>query len=300
MKPLLQRTERIAVLGAEGQLGSALCALLGGRAKGFSRQEADLTEPDAVIRKLADYRPQIVVNAAAYTQVDKAESERELAFLINAHAPGLLAEWAAEEDIPLVHFSTDYVFDGSGELPWREEDAPSPLNYYGQSKLEGEQAILAAGGAHYVFRLSWVYDAVRRNFFTSILEQAKQGKPMRVVDDQTGAPGHAPDLAGWVAEALERITSDAPPVPGIYHLCHAGEVSRHGFALALAEAAFEAKLIDHMPEMEAVPSSTFATPAQRPLNSRLDCAKFREAFGILPDDWREGLGRAIASLGGKL
>ncbi|MBI1274395.1 dTDP-4-dehydrorhamnose reductase [bacterium] len=299
MKPLPPRTERIAVLGAGGQLGGALCALLGKQAKGFGHGQADLAEPDAALRVLTDYRPDLVVNAAAYTQVDKAESEREAAFLVNAHAPGLLAEWATTEDIPLVHFSTDYVFDGAGSAPWREADDAHPLNYYGASKLAGEQAVLASGGSHYIIRLSWVYDAVRRNFFTSILEQAKQGKPLRVVDDQIGAPSYAPDLARWLVKAIGMILSDNPPAPGLYHLCHGGEVSRHGFAEAMVKAAHNAGLIPQLPDVEAVSSGAFATPARRPLNSRLDISAFREAFGILPDDWRDGLARAIASLGGK-
>jgi dTDP-4-dehydrorhamnose reductase len=287
---------RIAVLGATGQLGRALMDVLGDEAVGYGRDEADLCRPDEVIGLLQKSSPAMLVNAAAYTQVDMAESEQEVSHTINSLAPDVLAEWAAEEGIPFIHFSTDYVFDGSGNDPWQEDDETRPLNKYGESKLAGEQAVLAAGGREYIFRLSWVYDAVAKNFFTSILAQAKAGNALRVVDDQHGAPSYAPDLALWVGQAIGRILSGNPPLPEVYHLCHGGEVSRYGFARELVKQAHEAGLIAAPPTIEPVPGTAFVTPAQRPLNSRLDCRKFREAFGVVPDDWQKGLAHAIASL----
>lgn len=292
----------ILILGKDGQLGRALEKALGGRAVAFGRDEADLRDADFVSRLEAPafkYPLQAVINAAAYTQVDRAESEdKSEAFRVNAEAPGELAAWCAAKNLPLVHYSTDYVFDGSGDRPWRETDAPRPINAYGESKLAGERAVAAAGGRHLIFRTSWVYDARGENFFTTMLRLFGEKESLKIVSDQFGAPTYAPHLAAATQAALGKAFA-LPEFPsGIYHLCGAGETSWHGFAQAIFALATSAdsgeKSWVTCQRIDPIPSSGYPLPARRPLNSRLDCARARDRLGVSLPHWQAGLKECFA------
>ncbi|MBY0407695.1 MAG: NAD(P)-dependent oxidoreductase, partial [Rickettsiales bacterium] len=217
------------VIGSEGMLGRALREVLGPRAKGLSRRECDFHAIDFLDAVEAAYLAQpftAIINAAAYTRVDDAESEDSGELLrVNAIAPGELAAWCEKRGVAFVHFSTDYVFDGHGDAPWKEDDAPAPLNAYGMSKLMGERSVAAAGGKYLIFRLSWVYDHRGRNFFMRMRELMMQREQLSVVDNQIGAPSYAPQVAQGVVQALEHARKSGDFPSGIYHLCHAGETS---------------------------------------------------------------------------
>ena len=216
----------VVVLGATGQLGRALVATFGDRAVALDRARADLTRLVGTLELLDDIAPAAVINAAAYTRVDDAEKEESLANQINGAAPASLARHCATRKIPFVHFSTDYVFSCAGDQPWLETDSPAPINAYGRSKLAGERGVAAAGGDSLIFRTSWVYDGVGRNFLTTMLRLGRDHATLDVVDDQVGAPTYAPSLAGAVARAIEQACF----APGIYHLCGAGTCSWFEFA----------------------------------------------------------------------
>lgn len=278
----------ILVLGAGGQLGRALLLQLGERAIGLDRAACDLSQA-GFTRKLASYSPKALINAAAYTQVDRVESERELAMRINADAVGELAVWCKMQEIPLVHYSTDYVFDGNGTRARVEEDPTNPLNYYGASKLVGEQLLAASGADYLLFRTSWVYDAWGKNFPNTMLRLFSERESISVVADQIGAPTYAPHLARASLQALEAALA-APKFPtGIYHLCAKGECSWHGFAQAIftlasaADSGIKCKLI------QPITTAEYPTPAKRPLNSRLDCSKAKNMLSVALPDWQQGL-----------
>ena len=246
----------------------------------------------ATVRAL---RPDVIVNAAAYTAVDKAESEPELARTINALAPGVLAREAAQAGALLVHYSSDYVFDGSGNRPWTESDTPAPLNLYGCTKLEGEQAIQSACPHHLILRTSWVYAARGGNFAKTMLRLAKERERLTVIDDQFGAPTGADLLADVTAHAIRQVLQ-RPGDAGLYHLVAGGETSWYGYAkhvLAQAKRAQPAiKMISK--EVAPVPTSAFPTPATRPHNSRLDSAKLQATFGLSLPHWQHGVDRMLA------
>lgn len=290
---MISHFSRIAVLGANGQVGSALVALLGGRAIPLTREEADLSKPDSLSAVLDRIKPDAVINAAAYTTVDKAEEERDLAFAINAESPARLAEWCAAHGMPFVHYSTDYVFSGEGEAQWKENDPKAPCNTYGESKLAGEEAIRKAGGHYLIFRTSWVYDATGKNFMNTMLRLGSEREALKVVADQIGAPTYAPDLAKYTLEALEK-TGDMPSFPsGIYHMVNSGETSWHGFAQAIFAKAREHDAKLAIKTVEPIPGSAYPTPAKRPLNSRLNCAKLHSVFDIVLPTWEQGLNTAM-------
>jgi len=282
---------KILVLGKNGQLGRALMALLGEQAHGLGHGECNLLDPD-FIKHLAPLVGTIdaVVNASAYTQVDKAEGEgRADAFRVNGSAVGELAGWCKQHGIPFVHVSTDYVFEGSGDTPYREEDATKPLNAYGASKLAGEVATEAVGGQYLIFRTSWVYDAVAANFFTKMLSLFRSKTTLQVVDDQVGAPTYAPHLAEGLVAALASAQAQTTFPSGVYHLCNQGEVNRYDNAtmlLALAKPRDPAIVCQ---SIAPVPTSTFPMPAARPLNSRLNCSKAKYVLGVTLPDWKDGL-----------
>lgn len=282
---------KLLIFGANGQVGGALNMLAEGDVVALGRGEADLSKPETLRRVIADIRPDAIINAAAYTAVDKAEEEEALATLINADAPGVMAEEAAKRGIPFVHYSTDYVFDGSGERPWKEDDNTAPLNAYGRSKLAGEQAVLAAGGNAFIFRISWVYDATGKNFLTTMLRLAKDREVLKVVADQFGAPCYAPHLARATLDVLA-----AEGAPGIYHMANAGETSWHCFATEIFAEARKKGVDLAVKEVLPIPASDYPTPAKRPTNSRLDCTKLHDIFGLSLPDWREGLKEAIAQI----
>jgi dTDP-4-dehydrorhamnose reductase len=283
---------RLLLTGRSGQVGGALERLLAPRGDlvALDRAALDLADAAAVGRAVAEAKPDVIVNAAAYTAVDRAERDADAAFAVNARAPAALAKAAAARDALLVHFSTDYVFDGAKGMPYVESDPTAPLNVYGRSKLEGEQAIAASGCRHYVFRTSWVYAPRGKNFVHTILAAAKAKPELRVVNDQHGAPTTGAMLAGAVAAILGDAALRARP-SGVYHLTAAGETTWYGFATEILRRAGLATPV--LP----VPSSDYPTPARRPANSRLDNAKARAAFGFALPDWRAGLDdfmRAIA------
>lgn len=242
-------------------------------------------------------RPDVIVNAAAHTAVDKAESEPELARKLNALAPSVLAQEAAKLGALLVHYSTDYVFDGSGTRPWTEADTPAPLSVYGQTKLEGEQAIQAACVKHLILRTSWVYAARGGNFAKTMLRLAQECERLTVIDDQFGAPTSADLLADVTAHAISSVLKQ-PQQAGLYHLVAGGETSWHGYAkhvIAFAEQIQSAiKIVAK--EVAPVPTSAFLTPAKRPHNSRLDTTKLQTAFGLTLPHWQQGVDRMLAEI----
>ena len=226
------------IIGQSGQIGSALARLLP-HATLWGRKEADLFNPLALRNALEALPspPAAIINAAAYTAVDQAESEPDLAMAANAHSPAMMAEYAARQDIPFIHYSTDYVFDGSGNAPRTEDTPTAPLNVYGRTKREGEKQIEAIGGRYLIFRTSWVYDAKGKNFFNTMLRLGAEREELRVVADQIGAPSYAPHLAEYTLRALSAAQKEELFPSGIYHFCHGGETSWHGFAEAIFEWA---------------------------------------------------------------
>jgi dTDP-4-dehydrorhamnose reductase len=297
---------KLLLLGRNGQLGWELqrsLAVLGevvALDRGSEPLCGDFTRPDALAGTVRRVRPDAIVNAAAYTAVDKAESEPDLARTINATAVAALARQAADLGAWLVHFSTDYVFDGSGDAP-RDEGAPTgPLNVYGRTKLEGEEAIRASGCAHLIMRTSWVHGARGGNFAKTMLRLAAERERLQVIDDQIGAPTGAELLADIAAHAL-RAAQRRPELAGTYHAAAAGETSWHGYARFVIEwARAHGQAVKVGPSaIEAVPSSAYPTPAARPHNSRLDTRKLRAAFGLTLPPWQAGVERLLAEVTGK-
>ena len=294
---------RILLFGKGGQVGWELqrsLAPLGELvALDFDSTEhcGDFTDVAGLADTVRAVRPDVIVNAAAHTAVDKAESEPALAHRINAEAPGVLAEEAARLGAWFVHYSTDYVFDGSGERPWTEADAPAPLNVYGRTKLAGEQAVRAAGPKHLIFRTSWVYAARGGNFAKTMLRLAQERDRLTVIDDQFGAPTGAELLADVTAHALIAVQRDAS-LAGLYHLTAAGVTSWHGYARFVTDTAraLQPEKAWKTQSVEPVPTSAFPTPARRPLNSRLDCRRVQSAFGLRLPSWQDGIERMLVEM----
>jgi dTDP-4-dehydrorhamnose reductase len=249
---------------------------------------------DGLARTVQTVRPDVIVNAAAHTAVDRAESEPELAHTLNALAPGVLAQEAAKIGAWLVHYSTDYVFDGSGSRPWSETDAPAPLSVYGRTKLEGERLIQAACPQHLIFRTSWVYAARGGNFAKTMLRLAQERERLTVINNQFGAPTGAELIADVTAHALRQCLRQ-PADAGLYHLAASGETTWHGYANQVLDLAklIESTIKIRATEVAPVPSSAFATAAQRPLNSRLDCQKLQAKFEITLPNWAGGVERMM-------
>ena len=283
---------RILLLGAKGQLGVELEKTLVPESEliALSRREVDLADGNALRMAVRRSQPQIVINAAAYTAVDRAESEPAIARTINAFAPAILAEESAKAGAAFLHFSTDYVFDGSRAGAWTENDEPAPLNTYGKTKFEGEQGIAAASGRHFIFRTSWVYAAHGANFMRTMIRLARERKRLSIVNDQIGAPTSAGEIARGVREAIAEIDSAEP---GVYHMTCAGSTSWFGFAQAIF-----AGLADVVPTPELIPiaSEQYPTPAKRPRNSVLDCGKLERAMGIRLLPWEDALATVIEEL----
>jgi len=282
----------ILLTGANGQVGWELRRTLAtlGRVVAVDSKAMDLTDPDAIRRVVADATPRVIVNPAAYTAVDKAESEPDRARAVNAEAPGLLAEAAARSGALLVHYSTDYVFDGRGETPWREDAPTGPLNVYGATKLAGEQAIAASGCRHLIFRTSWVYGARGANFLLTMRRLMRERPELKIVDDQMGAPTWCRSLAEATAQVLAQVTSpargaDKPEPWGVYHMTNGGQTSWYGFARAILDL----EGLETPPRLVPIPSSDYPTPARRPLNSRLDNGKLERVFGLRLPDWQDAL-----------
>ena len=280
---------RILLTGRNGQVGWELERALAplGEVIALERGELDLGATDSIAQVVRAARPDVIVNAAAYTAVDRAESEPELAMRVNGVAPGVLADEACRLGAFLVHYSTDYVFDGSAERAYREDDVPAPLNEYGRTKLAGEQAIRASSAAHYIFRTSWVYAGRGSNFVRTILRLARERTELRIVDDQTGAPTWARGIADMTARVL--AAPDARERGGLYHFTAAGAVSWYGFAQAVLKTAQAAVPAMNLPRVIPIPSSAYPLPARRPRNSRLDTSRLNSAFGIQPQGWADML-----------
>ncbi|MGE0525493.1 MAG: dTDP-4-dehydrorhamnose reductase [Bdellovibrionales bacterium] len=282
---------RTWVLGPTGQLGFYLVERLGGGARAIGREELDLRDVDQISSRLTILakaeRPGTIVNATAYNAVDRAETEADECMGVNRDAPVAIARWCAEQDVAFVHFSTDFVYSGTGSNIWREEDPALPVNLYGRSKWEGECRVAQAHPGAMIFRTSWVYSHRRSNFVRAILNQARTGRELNVVHDQIGSPTYADNLANYTLQILAR------PVGGTYNLADAGYVSRYEFAREiLAQAShFEPDLAGV--GVRPVDSSTLRLPAARPLNTRLDLTKVRTTFAVVPLEWRQGLSTCL-------
>ena len=294
---------KILLLGKNGQVGWELQRSLAPLGEVIAVDHdskelcGDFTNMQGLIQTVRAIAPDIIVNAAAHTAVDKAESEPEIARTINALAPTLLAQEAKRSGAWLIHYSTDYVFDGSGDKPWVETDDTKPLNVYGKTKLEGEQFIRQSGCKHLIFRTSWVYAARGGNFAKTMLRLAKERDSLSVINDQIGAPTGAELLADLTAHAI-RTALLKPELSGLYHVVASGETSWHGYAsyvIDIAQNAGESMWIT--PEnVLPVPTSAYNTPAKRPLNSRLDTNKFQAAFGLTLPHWQLGVKRMLTEV----
>jgi dTDP-4-dehydrorhamnose reductase len=300
---------KILLLGKNGQVGWELQRSLSalGEVIALGREGAlglcgDLANLEGLAQTIQTVQPHVVVNAAAYTAVDKAQSDVDTARLLNARAAEVLARACAQHQAWLVHYSTDYVFDGSGSAPWKETDACAPLSVYGQTKLEGEQLIQRSGCQHLIFRTSWVYGARGGNFAKSMLRLAKERDRLSVIDDQFGAPTGADLLADVTAHAIRQVL---PPQghnflesSGIYHVAAHGETSWHGYARFVLDVAQNAgvPLKATSDKVDAISTSAFPTPARRPHNSRLDTTLLQNTFGIHLPDWQPGVARMLAEI----
>jgi dTDP-4-dehydrorhamnose reductase len=288
---------RILLTGSSGQVGRELLRALAplGEISAPARDQLDLASPDAIVRAVREAAPDLVVNAAAYTAVDRAEAEADLAMQVNGRAPGILAEEAARRGAPLIHYSTDYVFDGTKPGPYTEDDVPAPLNAYGRSKLAGDRAVMQANPAHLIFRTSWVYAPHGKNFLLTMLKLSKERNELRVVDDQRGAPTTAALIADCTAGVLQRVAADGRlarlrEFAGLYNLTASGATSWHGFASAILKST--GSPIPVLP----IPTEAYPTPAMRPRNSVLDTSKLARTFGVVPADWKAGLEQCLEVL----
>jgi dTDP-4-dehydrorhamnose reductase len=296
----MRSNPKILLLGKNGQLGWELQRTLAplGSIMAIDYEDVDFMDAAALRDAVRKQAPEIIVNAAAYTDVDKAESETERAYAINAAAPGILAEEAKRLGAGLIHYSTDYVFDGRKGAPYTEADKPNPLNVYGASKLAGEQAVQSADGAYLIFRTAWVYSRRGNNFVNKVLEWSRQRETLRVVEDQVSNPTWARLLAESTILVLAQAQTDTSAWlaerKGLYHLAGGGYASRFEWAKTVLELDPRR---DEQMIREILPASTseFPTPAQRPLFSALDCTRFAETFGLHIVDWREGLRLSLAS-----
>jgi dTDP-4-dehydrorhamnose reductase len=290
---------RILLTGATGQIGSALAPKLArvGDVIAPVRANLDLAAPERIEASLTEISPDLIVNCAAYTAVDRAEDETELAFAINAAAPAALAAWAARHATPLLHFSTDYVFDGSGTRPWMEDDPPRPVSAYGRSKLAGEIAVRQSGAPHLVTRTSWVYAARGTNFLRTIAGLAATRPQLRVVADQIGAPTAAETLAALVGQMIEQHRSDLSgafaQAEGLCHLTASGSTSWHGFACAVVEGLRERGVALACQSVVPVSSAEYSAKATRPLNSRLSLKRLAAVYGLTPPSWQAALGPVL-------
>jgi dTDP-4-dehydrorhamnose reductase len=305
----------ILLIGTNGQVGRALNSTLTrlGEVTALDRQRLDLTQPEEIRRAIRNFHPAFIVNAAAYTAVDKAESEENVARAVNAEAPAVMAEEAKKIGASLIHFSTDYVFDGSKTTPYDEDDPANPRNVYGRTKLEGERAIQASGAAHLIFRTAWVYATQGRNFLLTILRLATQREELRIVRDQIGAPTLNSEIANATTKILAQICDNEggpfslPDVSGIYHMTAAGETTWHDFANAILEEAAKtpaagpwfAAATNNLPLIarRVVPITTneYPTQAKRPAYSVLSNARLNRTFSVQLPDWRKQLHSVFAN-----
>lgn len=290
----------VLVLGANGQVGTELRRALAGQnvlaatrsgrlPDGTACAQADFDQPQDLPALLERLRPQVVVNAAAWTAVDKAESEPEAAFRANAEAPGVIARWCAAAGVPLLHYSTDYVFDGQGRAPYRPDQATAPLGVYGASKRAGEEAIAAAGGHYLIFRTAWVYAAHGHNFLRTMLRLGAERDTLGVVADQIGTP----TPAALIADITEQVLAQPPRQSGIWHLTAHGQTSWHGFAEAIFQGAVERGLLARAPRVNPIATADYPTPARRPAYSCLDTTSLEKDFAVVLPTWKDGLAKVL-------
>jgi dTDP-4-dehydrorhamnose reductase len=298
---------RILLTGATGQVGGELLETLKplGEVIAPVRAEMDLANAASVRETIRAVLPRWIVNPGAYTAVDKAESEPELAYAINAEAVRVMGEEARAIGAGVIHFSTDYVFDGSGSTPYRETDAMGPVSVYGASKLAGERALAESGAGHMIFRTSWVYGARGKNFLLTILKLARERETLRVVADQYGAPTWSRDLARMTAAVIgqceakargQKLADVLADVDGVYHAAGAGETTWHGFAAEAVRLQQEREPGVRFAMIEAITTAEYPTPANRPANSRMNCERLKEGFGWKMLDWRNSLRDVLAEL----
>jgi len=290
-------TVQILQFGTTGQLATELLRQASAhdvKLTALSRADCDLVDPAAAARKVAELQPDLVVIAAAYTAVDLAESEKDLARTINADAPGAIAAAAQAVGAAVLNISTDYVFDGAGGAPYAEDAPTNPLNTYGATKLAGEQAVAAACARSLNIRTSWVVSAHGKNFVKTMLRVAAAGNPLKVVDDQSGRPTAAADLAGFILAQAPRLAAAkaGDPVFGTVHFANSGEVTWRGFA----EAIFAEALGDAAPQVAGQTTAEYVTPAQRPLRATMDLGKLQRVFGVTPRPWQDALKDIVAEL----
>ena len=285
---------KILISGKTGQVAVELQKHLAGLGEliVLGRDVLDLSQPDQIRAQVRAHKPDLLIIAAAHTAVDQAENEPELAFAINASAPGVFAEEAAAQGIPLIHYSTDYVFDGRKPAPYTEDDATNPLGVYGKSKLAGELAIAASGAQHLILRTSWVYSTHGKNFLLTMQRLLQERSELRVVADQIGAPTWAGTIAQSTRALIERWQSGDAAAWGTYHLTASGETSWFGFTQAIAgHLTAQGKACA---TLEPIPASAYPTPAARPQNSRLDCSKLAREWGVAQPDWEAALSACLA------
>lgn len=292
---------RVLIVGAAGQIGRELQRSFAGIGElvAVDRKAVDLTVPEQVREVVRRARPSVILNAAAYTAVDRAETEREMAFAINAEAPRVLAEEARQQDALLVHYSTDYVFDGSKTAAWVENDVPNPLSVYGESKLAGERAIAEVGGRHLIFRTSWVYGPHGKNFLLTMLRLGRERDRLRVVDDQRGAPTSSLEIADATRVIVEKVVGGGASAPdewaGVYHMTCSGVTTWCGFARAIFERGGDL-LGEKGPEVDAITTAEYPTPATRPGNSVLSNDALTARFGVRLASWEAALDAVLDCL----
>ena len=294
----------VLVLGGNGQVGQELLRALaplgpvvattrsGRLPDGSPCETADFGQPGSLPALLDRVQPSVVVNAAAYTAVDRAEQDIEAAFAANAQAPGVIARWCQAQGVPFVHYSTDYVFDGEGSAPYREDEPTAPLGVYGTSKRDGEDAVRAASGRHLIFRTAWVYAEHGANFLRTMLRLGAERDHLRVVADQIGTPTPAALIADVTALALQHPAA----LSGTWHLTASGQTSWHGFAEAIFAEALATGVLHRVPVVEAIPGAEYPTPARRPAWSVLDNSALQQALGIVLPPWQDGLKQVMAAI----
>lgn len=285
---------RILISGQHGQVSQALQKSLSDRGELIvvGRDALDLSQPESIREVVRRHKPDLIINAAAHTAVDQAESEPALALAINATAPGVFAEEAARLGVPFIHYSTDYVFDGGKASPWVESDPPHPLSVYGSTKLAGEQAIAEAGGQYLILRTSWVYSLTGRNFLLTMQRLLQEREKLSIVSDQIGAPTWAGTIADSTRTLIDRWREGNAGAWGIYHLTASGQASWFDFAQAIGDQLVSAG--KPCASLEGILTSAYPTPATRPLNSRLDCSRLQREWGVSQPDWHDAMLQCLA------
>ncbi|MGD8234213.1 dTDP-4-dehydrorhamnose reductase [Vibrio sp. TRT 1302] len=282
---------KIMITGCNGQVGRSLVKQLTGKAEllAVDYQDLDITQQQAVMQSVTKFKPDFIINAAAHTAVDKAEQEIEASYAINRDGPKYLAEAAQQCDAVMLHISTDYVFDGEGSQAYNESDLTGPQGVYGESKLAGEQAVAQACDKHLILRTAWVFGEQGNNFVKTMLRLAESRDELNIVDDQFGGPTYASDIAAALIKMAEKVNSGAEVDWGIYHFSGMPYASWFDFAKAIFSAAENQGVLEKQPTVSAIPTSAYPTPAKRPANSRMNCSKISQQFGIQPSDWQQAL-----------